>query len=93
MYKRQIEGTSYHKALSDVFHEYEKNKDLYEIELALERYVTSYAKALSMRYPFGMGPIIGYLREKESELHNLKVIVYSKVEKIEPKRVKELMIW
>lgn len=38
------------------------------------------AKSLSMKKPLGIGPIIGYVSQKETEIKNLKIIARAKRE-------------
>ncbi|AEH07410.1 V-type ATP synthase subunit C [Methanothermococcus okinawensis IH1] len=63
-----LEGTKYGDIISENLEEYEKTKSVYVFEKALDKYVAKVGKKLSLRQPFGVGPIIGLITSKEQEI-------------------------
>lgn len=88
-----LEGTEYAQILSDALPEYTKTGSVAPLEAALDEKVRQTAKALSVRIPFGIGPIVGFLSKKEKEIRNLKVITRAKREIGFPNsKIKELLV-
>ncbi|MEN4018003.1 MAG: V-type ATP synthase subunit C [Methanobacterium sp.] len=88
-----LEGTEYAQILADSMVEYTKTGSIAPFEAALDRQIRKIARALSMKIPFGVGPIIGYLNRKDKEIRNLKVIVRAKREVGFPNsKIKEMLI-
>ena len=75
-----LEGTKYAEALTDVMPVYNETASVAVFEKALDVYASNYAKSLSSKKPLGVGPIIGYLSQKENEIKNLKIIARAKRE-------------
>ena len=75
-----LEGTDYYSSVNEVVALYNESKSVSVFENALDEYLTGYAKDLSLKKPLGIGPIIGYINEKEKEIKNLKIVVRAKRE-------------
>jgi len=75
-----LEGTDYYSSLNEVVALYNESKSVSVFENALDEYLVGYAKDLSLKKPLGIGPIIGYINEKEKEIKNLKIVVRAKRE-------------
>ena len=75
-----LEGTKYSDALTEVLPKYNETGSVVVFERALDVYANEYAKSLSSKKPLGIGPIIGYLSQKEAEIKNLKIIARAKRE-------------
>ncbi|MDO5823011.1 V-type ATP synthase subunit C [Methanobrevibacter sp.] len=75
-----LEGTKYSDALTDVMPVYTETGSVAVFEKALDVYTSKYSKSLASKKPLGIGPIIGYLSQKESEIKNLKIIARAKRE-------------
>jgi len=89
-----LEGTKYANALSDAIPVYNETGSVAVFEKALDTYAADYAKSLSVKKPLGIGPIIGYLSQKESEIKNLKIIARAKREADFPNsKIMEMLIW
>ena len=65
-----LEGTKYSEALTDVVPQYNETGSVAVFERALDVYVAEHAKSLASKKPLGVGPIIGYLSQKEAEIKN-----------------------
>ncbi len=88
-----LEGTDYGPVLADALSEYKETGSLAAFERALEKYLNDMARDFSLKRPFGVGPMIGFLSRKEVEVRNLKVIARSKREAGFPESlVKEMLI-
>lgn len=75
-----LEGTDYAQILADPLSKYNENGSASVFEKALDEYLIDNTKSLSLRKPLGIGPIIGYLSQKEREIKNLKIIIRAKRE-------------
>jgi V/A-type H+-transporting ATPase subunit C len=75
-----LEGTDFASILADALSDYNRNGSVSVFEKGLDKYLLNRAKSLSVRKPFGVGPIIGFLSQKEREIKNLKIIARAKRE-------------
>lgn len=75
-----LEGTKYAEALADAIGEYNETGNVAVFERALDVYLVKHAKSLASKKPLGVGPIIGYVSQKETEIKNLKIITRAKRE-------------
>lgn len=75
-----LEGTKYAEPLADAISEYNETENVAVFERALDVYLAKHAKSLASKKPLGVGPIVGYLSQKETEIKNLKIIARAKRE-------------
>ena len=75
-----LEGTKYADALSEAMTKYNETGAVSIFENALDSYLVETIKSLSTKKPLGIGPIIGYVSQKETEIKNLKIIARAKRE-------------
>jgi V/A-type H+-transporting ATPase subunit C len=88
-----LEGTKYADALTDAMPVYNETGSVAVFEKALDTYSSDYSKSLSSKKPLGIGPIIGYLSQKENEIKNLKIIARAKREADFPNaKIMEMLI-
>ena len=88
-----LDGTDYHPALNERVTDYNESGSVSVLENALNEYLIDYANDLSLKKPLGIGPIIGYLNEKEKEIKNLKIIVRAKRETDFPMaKIQEMLV-
>ena len=88
-----LEGTKYAEALTDAIPVYNETGSVAVFEKALDVYSSEYSKSLASKKPLGIGPIIGYLNQKESEIKNLKIIARAKREADFPNsKIMEMLI-
>ena len=88
-----LEGTKYAEALTDVMPVYNDTGSVAVFEKALDTYASDYSKSLASKKPLGIGPIIGYLSQKENEIKNLKIIARAKREADFPNsKIMEMLI-
>ena len=88
-----LEGTKYSSALTEVIPVYNETGSVAVFEKALDVYSSEYSKSLASKQPLGIGPIIGYLSQKENEIKNLKIIARAKREADFPNsKIMEMLI-
>ena len=88
-----LEGTKYSEPLQDALSKYNENGSVAVFEKALNVYESESAKSLGNKKPLGIGPIIGYLSQKETEIKNLKIIARAKREADFPNaKIMEMLI-
>ena len=88
-----LEGTKYSDVLTDVLPEYNETGSVALFEKALDKFLVDSAKSYSMKKPLGIGPIIGFLSQKEVEVRNLKVIARAKREEDFPiSKIREMLV-
>lgn len=88
-----LEGTEYSEALNEALTLYEQSGSIVVFEDALNELLKDNARRLSLKQPFGVGPMIGFLDGKKREISNLKTIVRSKREVgISSSAVKEMLV-
>ena len=88
-----LEGTKYAEALTDAMPVYNETGSVAVFEKALDAYTSEYSKSLAVKKPLGVGPIIGYLSQKENEIKNLKIIARAKREADFPNsKIMEMLI-
>ena len=87
-----LEGTKYAPLMTENLEEFEKVKSVYVFEKALDSYLVKMGKKLSLRQPFGIGPIIGLITSKELEIRNLKIIIKGKIEGLSASEIREILV-
>jgi V/A-type H+-transporting ATPase subunit C len=88
-----LDGTDYYQTLNECVADFNESNSASVFENALNEYLIEYANNLSIKKPLGVGPIIGYLNEKEKEIKNLKIIIRAKRETDFPiSKIQELLL-
>ncbi len=88
-----LEGTDYAPMLSDAMSEFSETKSMASLENSLDSYVVKTAKTISLKNQFGIGPMIGFLSRKETEVKNLKIIARGKREAgFSSSMIKEMLV-
>jgi V/A-type H+-transporting ATPase subunit C len=88
-----LESTDYYQSLNESVTAFNESGSVSVFEHALNEYLIDYANALSLKKPLGVGPIIGYLNEKEKEIKNLKIIIRAKREADFPmSKIQEMLV-
>ncbi|WP_048191517.1 V-type ATP synthase subunit C [Methanobacterium sp. SMA-27] len=88
-----LEGTDYAPMLSDAMSDYTETNSMASFENALDSHLTKTAKTISLKNQFGIGPMIGFLNRKESEVKKLKIIARGKREAgFSTSMIKEMLI-
>jgi V/A-type H+-transporting ATPase subunit C len=88
-----LEGTDYAPMLSDAMSEFTETGSMANFEKLLDGYVVKTAKTISLKNQFGIGPMIGFLSRKETEVRNLKIIARGKREAgFSSSMIKEMLV-
>ena len=88
-----LEGTKYAHILSESMPNYTGTGSIAPLEAALDANVRKTANTISKKKPIGIGPIIGFLSRKETEVRNLKIIARGKVEDgVSTSMIKEMLV-
>jgi V/A-type H+/Na+-transporting ATPase subunit C len=88
-----LEGTDYAPMLSDAMAEFTETGSMASFEKSLDNYVVKTAKTISLKNQFGIGPMIGFLSRKETEVKNLKIIARGKREAgFSSSMIKEMLV-
>lgn len=88
-----LEGTDYAPMLSDAMSEFTETGSMAGFEKLLDSYVVKTAKGISLKNQFGIGPMIGFLSRKETEVKNLKIIARGKREAgFSSSMIKEMLV-
>lgn len=88
MVLNMLSNTPYFNIFESMFTEYEKAKDISVFERALRDMLINKGKEISILNPLGIGPAIGYLTQKLSEVQRLKTVAIGIYEGIEPDKIK-----
>lgn len=73
----KLSESKYGKILNDALADYEKEKSLLPLELALKRNILKKNKVALQGDPFHIGTLLGYLKLKETEIDNLRITTVS----------------
>ena len=88
-----IESSQYGKIIIDHIPEYNQTGSITVFDDALDGYERDMANNIFKKKPFGVGPIIGFLNKKETEIKNLKIIARSKRgNSIPSSEIKEMLL-
>lgn len=88
-----IESSEYGSIITDHIPEYNSTKSITVFDEALDSYERDMANNIFRKKPFGVGPIIGFMNKKETEIKNLKIIARSKRGPVLPgSEIKEMLL-
>ncbi|MDY2744417.1 MAG: V-type ATP synthase subunit C [Methanosphaera sp.] len=88
-----IESSEYGSIITDHIPEYNSTQSITVFDEALDSYERDMANNIFRKKPFGVGPIIGFMNKKETEIKNLKIIARSKRGPILPgSEIKEMLL-
>lgn len=69
-----LEGTRYYEPLTGILEEYDATGSVLSLEMALDNFLADRANDLYTMQPFGMGPVIGYISKKDTEVRNVRAV-------------------
>jgi V/A-type H+-transporting ATPase subunit C len=88
-----IESSDYGAVIADHIPEYNNTKSIAVFDEALDAYERKMANNIFKKKPFGVGPIVGFINKKETEIKNLKIIARSKRGPVVPSsEIKEMLL-
>ncbi len=88
----ELEGTKYYAVIKDLIPLYEKNGDVSQLEIALDKYLLRLVVEISIQHTITAGPTIRYMVSREYESRNLKTILRGLDEGLDHKRIMPLLI-
>ncbi len=87
-----LEGTPFYAPLMEVFPEYEKTSSLVPLEKAVDEFLLRMGWDISVKHPFGVGPLMGFLSLKEAEMRNVRTIAVAKEAQLDQDEIRSLMV-
>ncbi len=87
-----ISHTIYGPILAKALPEAEASGSLVPLEKALDAGWLKVCKWMSATKFFSLAPVLSYIRLKEMEARNLRTIIRLKVDKVEPEKIKEVIV-
>jgi V/A-type H+/Na+-transporting ATPase subunit C len=87
-----LEGTDYSDILKEALPAYDKTGSISALESALDKYSMELGLMLAKKRPSTIGPMIGFLSQKEIETKNLKLIYQAKLEGFSPEEIRKMLI-
>ena len=87
-----LEGTDYADILKEALPKYDKTGSVSVLESALDKYSMGLGVKLAKKRPSTVGPMIGFLSQKEIETKNLKLIYQAKLEGFPPEEIRKMLI-
>jgi len=88
----EFEGTAFYKPLMDALPEHEKSGSLAPLEKALDETALAIGKDSSIKQPYGIAPILGYLSLKDTETRNIRAISRAKEAGMVPETIREFVL-
>jgi len=87
-----ISRTSYGPILSGALPQFEATGSLLAIEKALDEGQLKICKWMSIVKLLSLAPVLAHVYTKEAEVRNLRTIIRLKVDKVEPGKIKEMLV-
>lgn len=87
-----ISHTMYGPILAKALPEAEASGSLVPLEKALDEGWLKVCKWMSATKFFSLAPVLSYIRLKEMEARNLRTIIRLKADKVEPEKIKEVIV-
>ena len=87
-----LEGTSYYEPLKNVIEDYNKERSVQVLEIALDNYYLKCIRDISNQNYTNIGPTIRYLVSKEFEIRNLKIITKGISEELNKEYIKKYLV-
>jgi V/A-type H+-transporting ATPase subunit C len=87
-----LETTPFYAALVEVLPEYEKTSSLVPLEKVVDEFLLKMGWDISVKNPFGAGPLMGFLSLKEAEMRNVRAIAIAKEAHLDQDTIRSLMV-
>ncbi len=88
----EVEQTVFYKPLMEILSEFEKSGSLYDLEKVLDETALSVGRGTSIKQPYGVAPVLGYLSLKETEIRNIRAIARAKEVGLAPETIREFVL-
>ena len=87
-----LETTPFYNFLMEALPEYEKTHSLLPLEKALDEFILRTGWDISVKHPFGIGPLVGFLSLKEAEIKNIRALAVTKEANLNHDETRSLMV-
>lgn len=87
-----LETTPFYAALVEVLPEYERTSSLVPLEKVVDEFLLKMGWDISVKNPFGAGPLMGFLSLKEVEMRNVRAIAIAKEAQLDQDTIRSLMV-
>jgi len=87
-----LETTPFYHSLMETLPEYEQTHSLLLLEKALDEFLLRTGWKISLKHPFGIGPLMGFLSLKEAEMRNVKAVAIAKEAQLDHDEIRSLMV-
>jgi len=87
-----LETTPFYNSLMEALPEYEKTHSLLSLEKVLDEFILRTGRDISVKHPFGIGPLVGFLSLKEAEIKNIRALAVAKEENLNHDETRSLMV-
>ncbi len=87
-----LETTPFYNSLMEVLPEYEKTHSLLPLEKVLDEFILRTGWDISVKHPFGIGPLVGFLSLKEAEIKNIRALAVAKEANLNHEETRSLMV-
>jgi len=87
-----LETMPFYHSLMEVLPEYENTRSLLPLEKALDEFLLRMGWEISLKYPFGIGPLMGFLALKEAEMRNIRAIAIAQEANMDHDEIRLLMV-
>lgn len=87
-----LETTPFYNSLMEALPEYEKTHSLLSLEKVLDEFILRTGWDISVKHPFGIGPLVGFLSLKEAEIKNIRALAVAKEANLNHDETRSLMV-
>jgi len=87
-----LETTPFYHSVIEVLPEYERTQSILPLEKVLDEFLLRTGWEISLKHPFGIGPLIGFLSLKEAEMRNVKAVAIAKETQLDHDEIRSLMV-
>lgn len=87
-----METMPFYNSLMEALPEYERTHSLLSLEKALDEFVLRTGWDISVKHPFGVGPLMGFLSLKEMEMRNVRTLAVAKEADLNHNDIRSLMV-
>lgn len=82
----------FYNSLMEVLPEYERTHSLLSLEKALDESLLRTGWDISVKHPFGIAPLMGFLSLKEVEMRNVRALAVAKEANLNHDDIRSLMV-
>ena len=87
-----LESTPFYQSLMEALPKYEQTHSILPLEKALDEFLLRMGWEISLKHPYGLGPLMGFLSLKEAEMRNVKAVAIAKEANMDHDEIRSLMM-